>query len=124
MREQSLSTILVVDDASFMRVLIRQILARRGYTDIIEAGNGLIAVELYKKHKPELSLLDITMPEMDGITALAEIIAYDEKAKVIMCSAIAQDNMVQQALKAGALDFVIKPFRPEELLRVVSKYLV
>ena len=119
-----MSTILVVDDASFMRVLIRQILARRGYTDIIEAGNGLIAVELYKKFKPELSLMDITMPEMDGLTALTEIIAFDEKAKVIMCSAVAQETLVQQAMKSGALDFVIKPFRPEELLRVVFKYLV
>ncbi len=118
-----MSTILVVDDASFMRVLIRQILARRGYTDILEAKNGLIAVELYKEHKPELSLMDITMPEMDGLTALTEIIAYDERAKVIMCSAIAQADMIQQSLKVGALDFVIKPFRPEELLRVVSKYL-
>lgn len=118
-----MSTILVVDDASFMRMLIRQILVRSGYANILEAGNGLIAVELYKKNRPELSLMDITMPEMDGLTALKEIIAYDEKAKVIMCSAIAQDNMVQQALKSGAVDFVIKPFRPEELLRVVSKYL-
>ena len=106
-----------------MRVLIRQILARRGYVDILEAGNGLIAVELYKKHRPELTFMDITMPEMDGLTALVEIIAYDEKAKVIMCSAIAQEDMVQQAMKAGALDFMIKPFRPEELLRVVSKFL-
>lgn len=118
-----MSTILVVDDASFMRVLICQILARGGCADILEAGNGLIAVELYKKNRPELCLMDITMPEMDGIAALEEIIAYDEKAKVIMCSALAQENMVQQALKVGALDFVIKPFRPEELLRVVSKYL-
>ncbi|MHB8124068.1 MAG: response regulator [Desulfitobacteriaceae bacterium] len=118
-----MSIILVADDASFIRVLIRQILTRRGYTDIVEAENGLIAVELYKKNRPELSLLDIIMPEMDGLTALAEIMAYDEKAKVIICSALAQENMVQQALKAGALDFVIKPFRPEELLRVVIKYL-
>lgn len=118
-----MNTILVVDDACFMRVLICQILARSGYTDILEAGNGLIAVELYKQNRPKLSLMDITMPEMDGISALEEIIAYDEKAKVIMCSALAQENLVQQALKAGALDFVIKPFRPEELLRIVSKYL-
>ncbi|MHB1406223.1 MAG: response regulator [Desulfitobacteriaceae bacterium] len=118
-----MSTILVADDASFMRLMIRQILARRGYTDILEAENGKVAVSLFREHKPELALLDITMPELDGLAALKEMLALEPKAKVVMCSAIAQENMVREALKLGALDFVVKPFRPEELLRTVTKYL-
>ena len=118
-----MSTILVADDASFMRLMIRQILARRGYTDILEAENGKVAVSQFREHKPELVLLDITMPELDGLAALKEMLALEPKAKVVMCSAIAQENMVREALKLGALDFVVKPFRPEELLRTVTKYL-
>lgn len=118
-----MSTILVADDASFMRLMIRQILARRGYTDILEAENGKVAVSLFREHKPELALLDITMPELDGLAALKEMLALEPKAKVVMCSAIAQESMVREALKLGALDFVVKPFRPEELLRTVTKYL-
>ncbi|GAB6173880.1 response regulator [Paradesulfitobacterium aromaticivorans] len=118
-----MSTILVADDASFMRLMIRQILARRGYTDILEAENGKVAVSLFREHKPELVLLDITMPELDGLAALKEMLALEPKAKVVMCSAIAQESMVREALKLGALDFVVKPFRPEELLRTVTKYL-
>lgn len=118
-----MSTILVADDASFMRLMIRQILARRGYTDILEAENGQIAVELFRLHKPDLTLLDITMPHLDGLGALTEILILEAKAKVIMCSAVAQEKMVREALERGALDFVIKPFRPEELLRTVTKYL-
>ena len=118
-----MNKILVADDASFMRLMIRQILARRGYHDILEAENGQIAVDLFKLHKPDLIMLDITMPELDGLAALGEILAIEPAAQVIMCSAIAQDSMVREALARGALDFVVKPFRPEELLRVVSKYL-
>ncbi|WP_206812754.1 response regulator [Paradesulfitobacterium ferrireducens] len=118
-----MSTILVADDASFMRLMIRQILARQGYTEIFEAENGKVAVSLFQTHKPDLALLDITMPELDGLAALKEILAFEPKAKVVMCSAIAQENMVREALKLGALDFVVKPFRPEELLKTVTKYL-
>lgn len=118
-----MSKILIADDASFMRLMICQILARKGLTDITEAENGQQAVEKFEAIKPDLTLLDITMPELDGLAALSEILAIDPQAKVIMCSAVAQESMVREALKRGAVDFVVKPFRPEELLRTVGKYL-
>ncbi|MDP4160886.1 MAG: response regulator [Bacillota bacterium] len=118
-----MSRILVADDASFMRLMICQILARKGYSDIVEAENGRQAVELFKLNKPDITLMDITMPELDGLAALEEILAIDPTAKVIMCSAIAQETMVLEALKRGAVDFVVKPFRPNELLLTVTKYL-
>ncbi|MDA8227861.1 MAG: response regulator [Desulfitobacterium hafniense] len=118
-----MSKILVADDASFMRLMIRQVLARKGYTDIFEAENGRLAVELYKLNRPSLTLLDITMPELDGLTALTEILAFDPQAKIVMCSAVAQESMVLDALSRGALDFVTKPFRPDDLLQTVNKYL-
>lgn len=118
-----MSKILIADDASFMRLMICQILGRKGLTDIVEAENGRQAVERFKSDKPDLTFMDITMPELDGFAALAEILVIDPLAKVIMCSAVAHENMVQDALKRGAADFVIKPFRPEEFLRVVSKHL-
>lgn len=118
-----MSRILIADDASFMRLMICQILARKGYTDIVEAENGRQAVEYFKLNKPDITLMDITMPELDGLAALEEILLIDPLAKVIMCSAVAQEVMVTEALKRGAVDFVIKPFRPDELLQTVTKYL-
>jgi two-component system chemotaxis response regulator CheY len=118
-----MSKILIADDASFMRLMICQILARKGLTDVVEAENGRQAVELFKSDNPDLTFMDITMPELDGLAALAEIMAIDPSAKVIMCSAVAHDSMVQDALKRGAVDFVAKPFRPDVLLRAVSKHL-
>lgn len=117
-----MSKILIADDASFMRLMIRQVLSRQNHTEIIEADNGHTAVELYKKTKPDLTLMDITMPKLDGLEALTLILSFDPKAKVVMCSAIAQEGMVKEALKRGALDFVVKPFRPDDLLRAVKKY--
>lgn len=119
-----MATVLVADDASFMRLMIRQILNRKGCSDIIEADNGLTAIDLYKEKKPDLAILDITMPEVDGLQALTEILAFDASAKVIMCSAVAQEVMVREALRLGALDFVVKPFRPDELLKTVRKHLI
>ena len=107
-----------------MRLMICQILARKGYTNIVEAQNGRQAVEQFKLAKPDITLMDITMPELDGLAALEEILAIDPTAKVIMCSAIAQESMVIEALKRGAVDFISKPFRPDELLETVNKYLV
>lgn len=118
-----MSRILIADDASFMRLMICQILARKNYTNIVEAENGRQAVELFVSEKPDITLMDITMPELDGLAALDEILLIDPLAKVIMCSAIAQESMVVEALKRGAVDFVIKPFRPDELLRTVAKHL-
>jgi len=122
-RTPRMSKILIADDASFMRLMICQILARKGLTDVVEAENGRQAVELFKSDNPDLTFMDITMPELDGLAALAEIMAIDPSAKVIMCSAVAHDSMVQDALKRGAVDFVAKPFRPDVLLRAVSKHL-
>ncbi|MFZ3132262.1 MAG: response regulator [Desulfosporosinus sp.] len=118
-----MSKILIADDASFVRLMICQILARKGLTNIVEAENGRQAVERYKSEKPDLTILDITMPELDGLAALAEIIVFNPLARVIMCSAVAHESMVLEALKQGALDFVVKPIRPDELLRTVLKYL-
>ncbi|HBV89058.1 MAG TPA: two-component system response regulator [Desulfosporosinus sp.] len=118
-----MSKILIVDDASFMRLMIRQILARQGLTDIIEAENGRQSVEQFKSIKPDLTLMDITMPELDGLAALKEILSFDPMAKVVICSAVANENIVQEALNQGAVDFVAKPFQPEKLLNTVVKHL-
>ena len=122
-RRQRMSKILVADDASFVRLMICQILTRKGLINIIEAENGRQAVERFICDKPDLTIMDITMPELDGLDALTEILALDPLAKVIMCSAVAHESMVLEALKRGALDFVVKPFRPDELLRAVLKVL-
>lgn len=106
-----------------MRLMISQILARQGLTNIIEAEDGRQAVEKFKSHKPDLTLMDITMPGLDGFAALAEILKINPLAKVVMCSAVANENIVKTALQAGASGFVAKPFRPDELLGVVSKQL-
>lgn len=118
-----MSKILVVDDASFMRLMISQILSSRANMEVIDAENGEVALELFLTHNPDLVFLDITMPVRDGLSTLSEILRLEPKAKVIMCSAVAQDNVVQNALRMGALDFVIKPFRRNQLLDVVDKYL-
>jgi len=122
-RDQKVSkTILVVDDAAFMRMMIRDILAREGYT-IHEAVNGRDAVEKYDEVKPDLVTLDITMPEMDGIAALREIRERDAGARVLMVSAMGQQKMIVEALEAGALDFLVKPFQPTKVLETVKKCL-
>jgi two-component system chemotaxis response regulator CheY len=118
-----MSKILIADDASFVRLMICQILARKGLTNIVEAEDGRQAVERFISDKPDLTIMDITMPELDGLDALTEILVFNPLAKVIMCSAFAHESMVLEALKRGALDFVVKPIRPDVLLRTVIKYL-
>ena len=115
--------VLVVDDSSFVRMMIRQFLVHLGYTNILEAKNGFEAVEFYKENKPALTILDVTMPELDGLSALKEIISFDPTAKVIMCSAISQELVVREALALGAIDFVPKPFRLDELGKIIMQYL-
>lgn len=112
--------ILVVDDALFMRMTIRKILISGGYTRIDEASNGEEALALYEEKHPDLVLLDITMPGMSGIEVLEEILKAAPEANVVMCSAVGQEMMIQKALVAGAKDFIVKPFKPEEFLRVVN----
>lgn len=115
--------IMLVDDAVFMRATIKNILTKAGYTDIIEAADGQIAFETYQAEKPDLVLMDITMPNMDGIQALRAIKEFDNGAKVVMCSAMGQESMVLEALKLGAKDFLVKPFKPERILEAVEKVL-
>jgi len=115
--------VLIVDDAAFMRMMIKDILTKNGYEVVGEAENGLIAVEKYLDLRPDLVTMDITMPEMDGITAVKEIKAQDPSARIIMCSAMGQQAMVIDAIQAGAKDFIVKPFQQERVLEAVSKAL-
>ncbi|MCH5342087.1 MAG: response regulator [Acetatifactor sp.] len=113
--------ILICDDAAFMRMMIKDILTKNGYNVAGEAENGMKAVEKYKEVTPDLVLMDITMPEMDGIQALKEIRKTDAGAKVIMCSAMGQQAMVIESIQAGAKDFIVKPFQAERVLEAVKK---
>ncbi|MGN0376032.1 MAG: response regulator [Suilimivivens sp.] len=113
--------ILIVDDAAFMRMMIKDILTKNGYNVAGEAENGAKAFEKYNEIKPDLVLMDITMPEVDGIQALKNIKAADPGAKVIMCSAMGQQAMVIESIQAGAKDFIVKPFQPDRVLEAVKK---
>ena len=113
--------ILICDDAAFMRMMIKDILTKNGYNVAGEAENGMKAVEKFKEVAPDLVLMDITMPEMDGIQALKEIRKTDAGAKVIMCSAMGQQAMVIESIQAGAKDFIVKPFQAERVLEAVKK---
>ena len=116
------SSVLVVDDAAFMRMMIRDILTKEGYV-IHEAVNGRDAVEKYTEVCPDLVTMDITMPEMNGIDALREIRRSDPRAKVLMVSAMGQQQMIVEALESGAMDFLVKPFQPTKVLETVKKCL-
>jgi len=113
--------ILIVDDAAFMRMMIKDILSKNGYTIAGEAENGKVAVDKYNEVKPDLVLMDITMPEMDGIQALKAIKGNDPNAQIIMCSAMGQQAMVIEAIQSGAKDFIVKPFQAERVLEAVKK---
>lgn len=115
--------ILIVDDAAFMRMMIKDILVNNGYEIVGEANNGLKAVEMYKKEKPDLVTMDITMPDMDGISAVKEIRKSDPSARIVMCSALGQQSMVMEAIQAGARDFIVKPFQPDRVIEALKKVL-
>ncbi|WP_409294367.1 response regulator [Peribacillus sp. SCS-26] len=115
--------ILIVDDAAFMRMMIKDILTKNGYDVVAEAADGQQAIEKYKEHQPDLVTMDITMPEKDGIAALKEIKQSDPAAKIIMCSAMGQQAMVIDAIQAGAKDFIVKPFQADRVLEAISKTL-
>jgi two-component system chemotaxis response regulator CheY len=115
--------ILVVDDAIFMRSMIRDIFARGPFVIAGEAENGAEAVRLYQELRPDLTTMDIVMPQMDGISALREIIRIDPAAKVVMCSALGQEALIAEAIEAGARDFIVKPFQPGRVLKVVQSVL-
>ena len=116
-----MAKILIVDDAAFMRMMIKDILTKNGYEIAAEAENGQKAVEKYAETNPDLVLMDITMPEMDGIQALKKIRANDGNACVIMCSAMGQQAMVIESIQAGAKDFIVKPFQADRVLEAVKK---
>ena len=117
------ATIMIVDDAAFMRMMLKDILTKNGYTVVGEAENGALSVDKYVEWKPDLTIMDITMPEMDGLQAVKEIRKRDTQARIIMCSAMGQQAMVIEAIQAGAEDFVAKPFRAERGVEAVTKAL-
>lgn len=118
-----MAKILIVDDAAFMRMMIKDNLKKGGYSDFVEAENGEVAIAKYTENQPDLVLLDITMPVLDGIHALRAIKELAPQAKVVMCSAMGQEGMVVEAIKLGALDFIVKPFKPERLIQTVKNVL-
>ena len=115
--------ILIVDDAAFMRMMIKDVLSKNGFEVVGEAENGAKAVEQYKALSPDLVIMDITMPEVNGIEALKMIREFDGSAKVIMCSAMGQQAMVIEAIQSGAKDFIVKPFQPDRVCEAVQKVL-
>jgi len=118
-----MARVLVVDDAAFMRKMVSDALSKAGHEVIGEACNGAEAVESFRSLKPELTTLDITMPEKDGLQALGEIMTLDPSARVIMCSALGQESKVLESIKLGARDFVVKPFQPARVQEAVAKAL-
>ncbi len=117
-----MSKILVVDDAEFLRVRLTKMLTADGH-DVHQAENGLKAVATYKDIHPDLVLMDVTMPEMDGLTALKEIVKFDPKARVMMLTALGQESVVLEAIKSGARDFVVKPFEHDRVMKAIAKLL-
>lgn len=115
-----MAKILCVDDAAFMRMMVKNTLTQNGYTDIYEAADGLEAVEKYMEIHPDLVIMDITMPNLDGLEALKIIKSKDPNATVVMCSAMGQEAMVVEAIKAGAKDFIVKPFKPDRIVKTVA----
>ncbi len=118
-----MASVLIVDDAAFMRMMIKDILSKNGFDIAGEAANGAEAVEKFKELSPDLVTMDITMPEMDGIQALKAIREIDSGAKVIMCSAMGQQSMVIDAIQSGAKDFIVKPFQADRVLDAINKVL-
>ncbi|HHT17407.1 MAG TPA: response regulator [Papillibacter sp.] len=116
-----MAKIMIVDDAAFMRITIKNMLKKCAHEVVAEAENGKIAVERYKQFMPDIVTMDITMPEMDGLKALKEIIAINPKAKVIMVSAMGQEAMVREAILSGAKGFIVKPFKEEGIIAAIDK---
>jgi two-component system chemotaxis response regulator CheY len=115
--------VLIVDDAVFMRNMIRDIFSGGGFDVVGEAANGLEAVDKYRELRPDITTMDIVMPFKSGIEATRDIVKSDPQAVIVMCSALGQESLVMEAIEAGASDFVVKPFKPEEVLAVVKKVL-
>jgi len=116
-----MAKVLIVDDAAFMRISIKNMLSKNGYEIVGEAENGAIGVELYKELQPDIVTMDITMPEMSGLDALKEITKLDPQAKVVMVSAMGQEAMVREAIVSGAKGFIVKPFKEEGIIAAIKK---
>jgi len=121
-RVVSMAKLLIVDDSYFMRVVLRGILKSRNHT-VVEATDGNEAVEVYRREKPDVVTMDITMPNKDGIDAAHEILAEDQSAKIVMVSALGQEALTKKIAEAGVSDFLVKPFDPEQVLEVVDRLL-
>jgi two-component system chemotaxis response regulator CheY len=117
-----MAKILIVDDAEFLRVRLNKILDTEGY-EVVQAENGSKAVATYKAARPDVVLMDVTMPEMDGLAALKEIVSFDPQAKVVMLTALGQESVVLEAVKSGARDFIVKPFEHDRVMKAISKLL-
>jgi two-component system chemotaxis response regulator CheY len=115
--------VLIVDDALFMRTMLRNIFVESGFDVVGEAGNGNEALERYRALAPDLTTMDIVMPEKNGIEALKQIMAFDPGARIVMCSALGQESLIIEALEAGARDFIVKPFKPAKVVEVAQKVL-
>lgn len=113
--------VMVVDDAAFMRMVLKDLLGKNGFEVIAEAENGISALNKYKEVQPDIVMMDITMPVMDGLDALKQIKAFDSNATVVMCSAMGQKNMVIEAIKNGASDFIVKPFENDKVIEILKK---
>ena len=118
-----MAKIMLVDDAAFMRMMVKDALTKAGYTDLIEAQDGAEAVEKFNAENPDLVFMDITMPNKDGLETLKEIKAAHPNANIVMCSAMGQQAMVIEAIKSGAKDFIVKPFKPDRILATAEKIL-
>ena len=118
-----MAKVLIVDDAIFMRMTIKRILEGKGYMIVGEASTGVEAIEEFDKLRPDVVIMDITMPEMDGIDALRRIKEIEPKAKIIICSAISQQEKITEAIQCGAQQFIVKPFEPDLLVRAMERVL-
>jgi two-component system chemotaxis response regulator CheY len=115
-----MAKILIVDDASFMRMMIKDALQKNGYDDLHEAADGVQAVDKFEEIKPDIVFMDITMPNMDGLEALKTIKGKHPDAIIVMCSAMGQESMVIEAIKSGARDFIVKPFKPDRIMKTLT----
>ncbi|PKM81250.1 MAG: two-component system response regulator [Firmicutes bacterium HGW-Firmicutes-13] len=117
-----MQTVLIADDTAFMRMTLKNILEKNGYSVVGEAEDGLQAIEKYRELNPNIVTMDITMPNLDGISAIKEIMKNDSQAKIVVCSAMGQKTLVIEALNAGARDFIVKPFQPDRILDALKKF--
>lgn len=116
-----MARVLIVDDAAFMRMTIKQIIETEDHTMVAEAGNGVEAIEKFMETKPDIVILDISMPEMNGIETLKRLKVLDPAAKIIICSAIGYQDLLAQAIECGAAEFILKPFEKEQLVKAIEK---